>query len=113
MLVVIFASNIITAFTIDRYFIPKVKTISLLEIINDKEDKYYKQFLDGKISKDEYSEKLDQKMEAIQEAISQISNGKDLLIAEEAVIKSDKNNYTSLTEAVKNYVEQYQNSVKK
>lgn len=106
-------SNIVTVFIVDKFYIPKVKTISLIEIINDKEDKTYQAFLDGKLTKEEYSSKLDQKMEAIQEAIEQLSNGKDILIAEEAVIKTEKNNYISLTSIVKNYVDQYQNSISK
>ncbi len=93
-----------TTFIINKYFIPKVKTISIMSVLNNQEDESYKKFLDGKISQEEYTKAIETKMAKIQSALDYYSNGKDILLVEEAVIKSNNNNFISITEAVKDYV---------
>ena len=39
-----------------------------------------------------------------QNALDYFSNWKDILLIEEAVVKTNKNNFISITQAVKNYV---------
>lgn len=113
IVILLILSNFSTIYLVEQYFIPKVKTVSLLEIINDKEDESYKLYVDKKITDEEYSKKIDEKMKYIQEALDLFSNGKNILIAEEAMIKTTNNNSVSITESVKNYVKQNQNNSNK
>lgn len=102
--VLIILSNTVTIFITKQYLIPDVKTVSLMEIINDEDDANLKAFTDGKISEEEYTKKIENKMARLQESLDFYSNGKTILLIEEAVIKTKNNNYTSITEQIKNYV---------
>ena len=42
-------------------------------------------------------------MQKIQSALNYFTSSKDILLIEESVVKTDKNNYISITEAVKQY----------
>lgn len=96
--------SVSTIYLIDKNNIPKFKTISMMEVMNDSNDEIFKQFSDGSISKDEYMKHLESKMQKIQEAINVYSNSKDVIFIEEAVIKSDKQNFISITDEIKDYV---------
>ncbi|MDD3056160.1 MAG: hypothetical protein PHE16_09795 [Aliarcobacter sp.] len=98
------ASSFAIIYILDKYFIPKVKTVSMMSVINDENDDEYQKFLDGKLSQEEYLKKVEERMLKIQNALDYFSNGKDILLIEEAVVKTNKNNFISITQAVKNYV---------
>lgn len=93
-----------TLFVSNKYFITKIKTVSMVEVLKDTNDDSYQKFLDGTISQDEYSKLVESKMIKIQSALNYFSSENTLLLVEEALIKTDKKNYISITEAVKNYV---------
>ena len=93
-----------TLFVSNKYFITKIKTVSMVEVLNDTNDDSYQKFLEGIISQDEYSKLVESKMIKIQSALNYFSSENTLLLVEEALIKKKKKNYTSITEAVKNYV---------
>lgn len=96
-------SSFSTIYIIDNKFIPRFKTVSIMEILNE-EDTNYQNFLDAKLTQEEYTKSIEEKMKKIQDAINYFSNGKDILIVEEAIIKADRNNYISITRAIKDYV---------
>jgi hypothetical protein len=98
------ASSFTTIYVLDKYFIPKVKTVSMMSVINDENDEEYQKFLDGKLSQEEYLKKVEERMLKIQNALDYFSNGKDILLIEEAVVKTNKNNFISITQAVKSHV---------
>lgn len=93
-----------TLFISNKYFIPKIKTVSMVEVLSDINDDSYEKFLEGKISQEEYTKLLEAKMIKVQNALNYYSSNNDILLVEEALVKTDKNNYISITEAVKNNV---------
>ena len=93
-----------TLFVSNKYFITKIKTVSMVEVLKDTNDDSYQKFLDGTISQDEYSKLVETKMIKIQSALNYFSSKNDIILVEEALIKTDKNSYISITEAVKRYV---------
>ncbi|KLD98478.1 hypothetical protein L5F43_09995 [Aliarcobacter butzleri] len=106
---IIFFVAVITVFTtifiMDKYFIPQIKTVSMMQVLSDEKDDSYQKFLDGKLTQEEYTKTVENKMLKIQEALDYYTkNGKDILLVEEAVIKTNNNNFTSLTETIKNHV---------
>ena len=46
-------SVFLTVFLMNKYVVPKVKTVSIMNVLNDKEDDSYQKFLDGKVSQDD------------------------------------------------------------
>lgn len=92
-----------TIFIMNKYFIPTVKTVSIMEVLNTGEDKSYSDFVSGAISQEEYTKAIENKMQKIQSALNYFTSSKDILLIEESVVKTDKNNYISITEAVKQY----------
>jgi hypothetical protein len=96
-------SVFLTVFLMNKYVVPKVKTVSIMNVLNDKEDDSYQKFLDGKISQEEYSKLVETKMAKIQSALDYFTGNNDILLVEEAVVKTNSNNYLSITEAVKKY----------
>ena len=96
-------SVFLTVFLMNKYVVPKVKTVSIMNVLNDKEDDSYQKFLDGKISQEEYSKLVETKMAKIQSALDYFTGNNDILLVEEAVVKTNSNNYLSTTEAVKKY----------
>jgi|GEM_PF-2210992 len=95
----------ITIFILDKYFIPKVKTISMTRVLSTLNDNSYQKFLDGKLTQEEYTKNIEEKMSSIQNALNYYSSKKDILLIEEAVVNTNKNSYISIiTESVLNYV---------
>ena len=79
-----------TLFVSNKYFITKIKTVSMVEVLNDTNDDSYQKFLEGIISQDEYSKLVESKMIKIQSALNYFSSENTLLLVEEALIKTDK-----------------------
>ena len=104
MFLSVVASVFLTVFLMNKYIVPKVKTVSIMNVLNDKEDESYQNFLDGKISQEEYSKLVETKMAKIQSGLDYFTSKNDILLVEEAVIKTNSNNYISITEAVKNHL---------
>lgn len=93
-----------TIFIMNKYFVPTIKTVSIMEVLNPgEEDKSYSDFVSGAISQEEYTRAVENKMQKIQSALNYFTSNKDVLLVEESVVKTDKNNYISITEAVKQY----------
>jgi len=106
---IMFFISVVSAFTTlfisNKYFITKIKTVSMVEVLKDTNNDSYQKFLDGKLTQEEYTKTVENKMLKIQEALDYYTkNGKDILLVEEAVIKTNNNNFTSLTETIKNHV---------
>src|SRR5574344_1870499 len=105
---ILFLSFIVRVFSAlyisNKFLIPKVKTVSMMQIMGDGNDENYIKFLNGELAQDDYSKLLEIRMKKIQDALNHYSNDRDILLVEEAVIKSNKNNFISITEAIKNYV---------
>jgi len=94
----------VTIFILDKYFIPKVKTISMTRVLSTLNDNSYQKFLDGKLTQEEYTKSIEEKMSSIQNALNYYLNKKDILLIEEAVVNTNKNSSISITENVLNYV---------
>ena len=65
---IMFFISVVSAFTTlfisNKYFITKIKTVSMVEVLKDTNDDSYQKFLDGTISQDEYSElKIDESLD--------------------------------------------------
>lgn len=71
---IMFFISVVSAFTTlfisNKYFITKIKTVSMVEVLKDTNDDSYQKFLDGTISQDEYSKLVETKMIKIQSALN-------------------------------------------
>ncbi|MDX9814674.1 MAG: hypothetical protein RBS91_08465 [Sulfurimonadaceae bacterium] len=95
---------ILSVYYVKEYVVPEVKTISLMSILNDSEDPLLIDYSEGKITQEQFEEQVKHRIEKTQEAMEYFTTPKDILLIEESVVKTSKNNTVSITEAVKNYV---------
>ncbi len=95
-----------TLYLTKEHLVPKIKMVSMVQLINDKEDSSYQAFVDGKITDSEYQKLQEIKMELIQKAIDTYSKDSILLMEEMVVKNGDSSNIKveSITEKVKDYV---------
>jgi hypothetical protein len=95
-----------TLYLTKEKLVPKIKMVSMVQLINDKEDSSYQAFVDGKITDSEYQKLQENKMELIQKAIDIYSKDSILLMEEMVVKNGDSSNIKveSITERVKDYV---------
>lgn len=95
-----------TLYLTKEKLVPKIKMVSMVQLINDKEDSSYQAFVDGKITDSEYQKLQENKMELIQKAIDIYSKDSILLMEEMVVKNGDSSNIKveSITEKVKDYV---------
>jgi len=110
---VMIALNIGSIFIMKEYFTPKIKTIDLTQIINEKDDAY-KKLVNGEIKPDEYKRILTQKAEYINKAVEQFSGKNDVILLKEFVVNSEgSNQIQDITSEIKRYVEEHTIFIKK
>lgn len=91
-----------------EYLVPKFKAVSMVQLINDKDDSVYQDFVNGKITDSEYQKLQEKRMELIQKAIDVYSEDSILLMEEMLVKNGESSNIKveSITEKVRDYVKQ-------
>lgn len=91
-----------------EYLVPKFKAVSMVQLINDKDDFVYQDFVNGKITDSEYQKLQEKRMELIQKAIDVYSEDSILLMEEMLVKNGESSNIKveSITEKVRDYVKQ-------
>ena len=104
----------VTAMYIQKnYLNPKFKSISIVGIINEKDDAY-QQLVDGKIDNEKYTLLVEEKMKLVDKGISELTSKHDVVVLKELLVKSHTSvNVVDITEDVKNYVKAHQNSIEK
>ena len=89
-----------------EYLVPKFKAVSMVQLINDKDDSVYQDFVNGKITDNEYQKLQEKRMELIQKAIDVYSEDSILLMEEMLVKNGESSNakIESITKKVRDYV---------
>lgn len=96
-----------------NYLSPKFKSISIVGIVNEKDDAY-QQLVDGKIDNEKYASLVEEKMKLVDKGISELTSKHDVVVLKELLVKSHASvNVVDITEDVKNYVKTHQNSIEK
>lgn len=91
-----------------EHLVPKFKAVSMVQLINDKDDSVYQDFVNGKITDSEYQKLQEKRMELIQKAIDVYSED-SILLMDEMLVKNGKSSnikVESITEKVRDYVKQ-------
>jgi len=105
-------TSISTLFVSQKYLMPNFKTIDINKVVKD-DGKLKKLVLENKLTKKEYRQYYNKKINLISKAVKVLTKRNDIVIIKGAIIKSDSKLLRDITNKVNKYVKENTIYIKK